>query len=135
MPTRNLVPNLSVLFPAICLENISCFAPKYPELSPQMLKCRLYCEDPSSLLCLSSFFSPCHPHIHLPRPASSHPSNTRPATPSASHVNEIVSRSKATERYVLIAGEVLISVREGETRQPAGSLHYTLMHLGHMFCF
>lgn len=76
-------------------------------------------------------------HFHPFLPASPHPVPPLQQYAwllSASHVNEIVSRSKRLGEVFLIAEEVLISVREGETSQRAGSFHYTPFLLGCVIC-
>lgn len=76
-------------------------------------------------------------HFHPFLPASPHPVPPLQQYAwllSASHVNEIVSRSKRLGEVFLITEEVLISVREGETSQRAGSFHYTPFLLGCVIC-
>lgn len=55
----------------------------------------------------------------------SHLSNSTPGCWVPVQSNEIVSRSKRHGEVFLIAEEVLISVRETDTRQSADSFHYT----------
>lgn len=109
-----------------------------------MLKCQIlnmcilsFKKSSSSLWTISlyAFLSSHHFHPFLPAlPQPVPPLQQYARLLSASHVNEIVSRSKRLGEVFLIAEEVLISVREGETSQRAGSFHYTPFLLGCVIC-